>query len=465
MQLFLTDSKTKKKILFVPQKPPFVNMYVCGPTVYDDAHLGHARSAISFDLLYRLLLELGFKVKYARNITDIDDKILAKMKSTGKSLQEITQFYQKRFEEEMNQIGVLSPSVSPKATENIEPMQDLVDLLLEKNVAYQTLSGDIYLDTSKDKEYGKLSSKTQEDAKSRVDFSGKKNPKDFVLWKKSQPNDKVFFDYKMGSGRPGWHIECSAMIKKHLDNGGEFLCDIHGGGEDLFFPHHENEDSQCRCGYNRPLAKYWLHNGFVQIDGEKMSKSLGNSFFLKDALKEHQGEAIRFYLASTYYRNDFSFNTQDLSSSTKRLDKIYRLKMKLIGQKSSQPSKKFKEEFLSALCDDLNVSVALSLIDTLVKESNEKIEKNPKDRAFLQETLANIELINRLLGVGKSDPYEFFQYGLSEEFKAKVQNLLEKRQLAKKEKKYKLADEIREELKSLGVKIMDTATKVLWEKI
>ncbi len=464
MQLFLSDSRSKQKRAFAPQNPPFVTMYVCGPTVYDDAHLGHARSAVCFDLLYRLLGALGYSVRYARNITDIDDKIIEKARQTGQSLQDLTLFYKERYERDMKALNVLPPDLSPHATQNIDAMQDLAARLLQNQSAYKTSSGDVYLDTSKDKGYGSLSGKTQEDTRSRVEAGEKKHERDFAVWKGAKADETVFFKWDLGRGRPGWHLECAAMIKRHLDTGGEFMCDIHGGGQDLFFPHHENEASQCRCAYGRELAAFWLHNGFVKIDGEKMSKSLGNSFFLKDALKLYHGEVLRFYLLSSYYRNDFNFNTQDLDAAAKRLEKLYRLKMRAYAQEPSAPNAGFKDELLSALCDDLNVSVALSALDLMIKNANDALEREPKNKPLMREIAANIELVSALLGVGSCDPYEFFQWGVDEALKIQIEDLIKKRAEAKSKKDFKLADELRSKLRDLGVQIMDTPTKVLWEK-
>lgn len=465
MKLFLTDSRSKKKEEFIPQKEKEVTLYVCGPTVYDDAHLGHARSSINFDLLYRTLLAYGYDVKYAKNITDVDDKIIKKMKESGKSLEEITTLYTNRYNEEMAELNILPPTLAPKATEHISQMEKLVEVLLEKDIAYKISNGDIYLDVSKDSGYGKISNQTQDDVQTRVEGSEKRDSRDFVLWKAAKEGDLVSFASKIGDGRPGWHLECSAMVKEHLDTGDEFMCDIHGGGEDLFFPHHENEGSQCRCAYDKEIAKYWLHNGFVTIGGEKMSKSLGNSFFLKDALDTFSGEVIRFYLSSIHYRNDFNFNEEDLLASKKRLDKIYRLKKRIYGVKCGNVDKNFKNLLLKAMGDDLNVSVAFSIIDEMISDTNDKLDAEPKNKGLKQTIIANITFLNEVLGIGLSDPFEYFQFGVDEELKLKIENLIEKRDLAKKEKNFQEADEIRDEILSFGINIMDVPGKTLWEKV
>jgi cysteinyl-tRNA synthetase len=280
--VFIFDSVQKTKREFIPLEEGKVSLYVCGPTVYDDAHLGHAKSALVFDLLTRVLKANGYNVTYARNITDIDDKIIKKAIEQDKDIKEITDFYTEAFHKEMLSIGVSRPDIEPKATESLDAMQTMIQKLIDKGHAYATSEGDVYFDTSSDSEYLSLSKRVQdeEDRQERVESSSeKKNPADFALWK-SVKDGSVTFESPFGAGRPGWHLECSAMIEKHLAKPDmKFAVDIHGGGADLLFPHHENEAAQTRCSSNHALANYWMHNGFVNIDGEKMSKSLGNSFF------------------------------------------------------------------------------------------------------------------------------------------------------------------------------------------
>ncbi len=280
-QMFIYDSVKKEKLLFVPQETNKVKMYVCGPTVYDDAHLGHARSAIVFDLLHRVLKVNGYQVTFVKNFTDIDDKIIHKMSNTGLSLEDITEFYIKSYKGEMEKLNILPSTIEPKATESLQAMTSLIDSLLNKHKAY-VLSDGIYLKTSSDSQYGEISHRISDDSSvSRIETNNEKeDQKDFALWKFN--TNVVSYHAHFGDGRPGWHCECSAMIDKHLsDKNLPFAIDIHGGGADLLFPHHENEASQTRLAYGQELSKYWVHNGFVNIDGEKMSKSLGNSFFLK----------------------------------------------------------------------------------------------------------------------------------------------------------------------------------------
>jgi len=461
------DTSRKSKVPFIPMRDGEVDIYVCGPTVYDDAHLGHARSSLSFDLLSRTLRTLGYKVTMGKNFTDIDDKIIKKMQSTGQSLEEITSYYIERYLEEMAIIGVQRADIEPKATESMDAIESMIARLMEQGYAYAIDSGDVYFDTSKDSEYGSVSHKVtdDDDSQSRVEHtSQKRNPKDFALWKACRDGDSVCMGETLASGRPGWHIECSAMIEKHFECSGEYSIDIHGGGADLLFPHHENEAAQSRCTTGKELAKYWMHNGFVQIDGEKMSKSLGNSFFLKDALKIYDGEILRYYLISVHYRNDFNFNEEDLLNSKKRLDKLYRLKKRLLPSKASKPSKEFKNSLLDAMSDDLNISVALSVIDEMVASYNDALDSNPKDKAKKKEALANIELIDTLLGFGGKEPFGYFQIGIDEELKAQIEMLIIIRNQAKKRKDFVTSDKIRDELKAMGIATMDTPDGTVWEK-
>jgi len=443
-------------------------LYVCGPTVYDDAHLGHAKSALVFDLLTRVLKANGYEVTYARNITDIDDKIIKKAIEQKKDIKEITDFYTDAFHKEMTHIGVGRPDIEPKATESLEAMYALIQKLIESGHAYATTDGDVYFDTQSDSEYLSLSARVQDedDRQERVESSSmKKNPADFALWK-SVKDGSITFGSPFGDGRPGWHLECSAMIEKHLAvDGAEFAVDIHGGGADLLFPHHENEAAQTRCGSNHALANYWMHNGFVNIDGEKMSKSLGNSFFLKDALKEYDGEVLRFYLLSTHYRSNFNFNTEDLDSSKKRLDKIYRLKKRLAGLAENTEPTPFKEALLKALSDDMNVSSALALIDEMITHANETLDTPSKHKVLKRETISNLTYIEKVLGFGVKNPYTYFQFGVDAHTKEKIFDLIVKRDTAKKEKNFEESDKLRDEILAFGVNIMDTAQGTFWEKV
>jgi len=484
--MHIYDSVKKTKLPFEPIRKGEASIYVCGPTVYDDAHLGHARSSLSFDLLSRTLKALKYKVTMGKNFTDIDDKIIKKVEETGKSMEEITSYYIARYIEEMSALGVERADIEPKATESLQAIENMIQTLIDKDVAYVISTGDVYFDTSKDTHYGDISHQvgSDDDNQSRVAHtSEKRNPKDFALWKACKGNEDICFDTAFSSGRPGWHIECSAMIEKHFASThgtDEYSIDIHGGGADLLFPHHENEAAQSRCATGHELAKYWMHNGFVQIDGEKMSKSLGNSFFLGDALKIYDGEVLRYYLNSVHYRNDFNFSEEELQTSKKRLDKLYRLKKRVSPGKGSAVNKTFKQALLDAMGDDLNISIALAVIDDMVANTNDALDANPKDKplkgsaskplngashkALKKETLANIAFIDTLLGFGAKEPFSYFQIGVDEDLKKKIENLLTERTEAKKEKNFERSDAIRDTLIAEGISIMDTADGTLWEK-
>ncbi len=466
--MYIYDSVKKQKLPFEPITPREASIYVCGPTVYDDAHLGHARSSLSFDLLARTLKALRYKVTMGKNFTDIDDKIIKKVQESGKSLEEITTHYIARYQEEMHALGVLDADIQPKATESLHAMESMIQRLIDQDFAYVVSSGDVYFDTSKDPHYGAISHQVGEDDEnqSRVEHhQEKRNPKDFALWKACNSDEEICFETPFSRGRPGWHIECSAMIEKHFQGNDEYSIDIHGGGADLLFPHHENEAAQSRCATGHELAKYWMHNGFVNINGEKMSKSLGNSFFIKDALKVYDGEILRNYLISIHYRNDFNFNEEDLLSSKKRLDKLYRLKKRITPTKASKPNKAFQKALLKAMSDDLNISVALATIDEMISTTNDQLDLNPKDKGLKKETLANIELIHELLGIGGKEPFSYFQIGIDEATKAKIESLISERNEAKQAKDYAKADAIREEITAMGIALMDTPEGTLWEKV
>lgn len=459
MQIY--DSVLKQKVEFKPIRENEANIYVCGPTVYDDAHLGHAKSSISFDLLRRTLKALGYKVKFVKNFTDIDDKILKKMSESGKSLEDITNHYINRYKADMCALNVLEPSISPKATTSLDDIILYISELVKNGSAYRLDDG-IYFDTSKDENYLSLSGRKDENLVARVESSDeKRDPKDFVLWK----FDEKWYESPFGKGRPGWHSECVAMIQKHFVGNDEFEIDIHAGGADLLFPHHENEAAQCRCAKHKNLAKYWMHNGFVQVDNEKMSKSLGNSFFIKDALELVPGEALRFYLMSSHYRANFNYNIEDLKSSKKRLDKIYRLKKRLGKITASNVDDKFKNDLLKFMGDDLNISASLGIIDEMINLANQTLDNEPKNKAFKAVTAANLEFIKELLGIGYADEFEWFQWGVDDKEKEQILSLIEQRNRAKKDKNFALADMIRAELSNLNVSIMDTANGVVWEKI
>ena len=460
------DSVQKKKIKFTPIVQGEARVYICGPTVYDDAHLGHARSAISFDILRRVLIAQNYNVIFVKNFTDIDDKIIAKMVHNKESLEQFTSRYKKRYKEDMHALNVNDADIEPNATDNIAQMANFVQSLLDNKIAYQIDDG-IYFDTKKDNKYLTISNQNIEEhlVVNRINTNKqKKNFKDFALWKysKTQPTYMQSF----GDGRPGWHLECSAMIDHHLAyKGKSHSIDIHCGGADLLFPHHENEAAQSRCVTGVELAKYWMHNGFVNVNGNKMSKSLGNSFFIKDALKSYHGEVLRFYLLSTHYRSNFSFNEDDLLVSKRRLDKLYRLKKRVYNFSNTLQDNSFEASLLDSMSDDMNISVALAHIDEFVTLSNESLDINPNDKLLKQKINSNIKFISSLLGVGYEDCYKYFQFGIEQSKIVLINSLIKQRLEAKSSKNFEVADRLREELNSMGIAIMDTPTSTLWEII
>ena len=461
--MFIFDSRIKQKVKFEPLSGRQVNIYVCGPTVYDDAHLGHARSAVSFDLLKRVLQANHYEVIYASNITDVDDKIINKAIEKGCSIDAITTLYTQNYFDQMAQIGVQNPDYTPKATQSLHSIWAMIEKLLHKGYAYKTQNGDIYFDTTKDSEYGTISNKNEqeENTQARVQTSvEKKDRKDFALFKADE--GAFSFDSPFGRGRPGWHIECSAMIEQVFGK----AVDIHGGGADLIFPHHENEAAQTRCASGHEIAKYWMHNGFVRIGGEKMSKSLGNSFYLKDALLHYHGEVLRFYLLSSHYRSDFNFSEEDLIASKKRLDKIYRLKKRVYGIGAAKKGDKdFESAMLEALSDDLNSSKAFAVIDEFVASANEALDKDSSNKGLKKQIVASIEFVSQVVAIAKEDPFEYFKFGLESAFIDEIEKLIAQRVQAKAQKDYAKADEIRSMLEEKKIALMDTPNGTIWEKI
>lgn len=464
--MLIYDTVLKKKIKLETIKKDEVSIYICGPTVYDSAHLGHARSSLSFDLLTRILKILGYKTKVCRNLTDIDDKIIHKLKSTKQTLEEFTSFYIKEYQNHMENLNIISVDLEPKVTNSINLIENIISKLLDKEYAYISKNGDIYFDTSKDKKYGIISNKNinNEELKSRLNINlDKKNPQDFALWKIKNRDDKIFFKSFLGDGRPAWHIECSAIINDCFKGDENYSIDIHCGGSDLIFPHHENEASQSRCFLGHELSKYWMHNGFVTINNEKMSKSLGNSFFLKDALKIYDAEVLRFYLISIYYRSNLDFNDEDLLNSKKQLDKLYRLKKRVFSSIISTPNKNFRENMINAMSDDLNISKTLSIMNDMISINNDTLDKTPT-KNIKREILANIDFIDRVLGFGNKNPFSYFQNSVSFSEKIEIEKLIEERRVAKINKNYNKSDEIRDMLDSKGIKLMDILNETMWEK-
>lgn len=449
--LYLFNSLTKKKELFTPIIENKVSMYVCGPTVYDLPHLGNALAVVIYDVLFRLLRLIygADNVTYVRNITDVDDKIIVAANEKNISIQELTSNITAIFRNNMQELNCLSPNSEPKATEHIEEMIQIIQKLLDNGFAYES-AGHIYFRVHKFKEYNLLSGRKTEDliAGARVEISEKKeSPEDFVLWKPAD-NTEESFPSPFGQGRPGWHIECSAMSTKYL--GDDF--DIHGGGVDLIFPHHTNEIAQSCCANpGSKYARYWVHNGFLTVSGEKMSKSLGNFITIEQLLKEQtKGEIIRYVLLASHYRKPLDWNDKALHDAKKSLDSFYRI----LEQIENFETIEIPSEFLLALCDDLNTPKCFALMHEYASEFNKT-----KDKSFAFKLLQCGELI----GFFSKSPKEWFSsHEIDEEY---INQQIELRQKAKTEKNWKLADEIRDSLKAIGIILEDKSTGTSWKKL
>ena len=456
----LYNTLTRKKEEFVSIEPGKVKMYVCGPTVYNYFHIGNARPFVVFDTVRRFLEFSGYKVTFVQNFTDIDDKIIAKAKEEGVSPLEISEKYIQEYYKDAEALGVKKADVHPKVTENIAEIIEYVQNLIDMDYAY-VVTGDVYYDTSKFREYGKLSKQSLEDleAGARIEINeGKRNPMDFALWKSQKPGDQAW-DSPWGKGRPGWHIECSAMSTKYL---GETI-DIHAGGQDLIFPHHENEIAQSEACSGKIFARYWLHNGYITINNEKMSKSKGNFFTVRDILKEFDGETIRFFLLSAHYRNPINFSRELMEQSKNALDRLYNAKNNLehllsvdgSNQSGITPEEAhildhltlFKDKFIGAMEEDFNTADALAAIFELVKEINLKIDSG-SSKELIKSSLDLLLELADVLGVLKKSS----DIGMDGE----IEKLVQERQKARKERNFALADKIRDQLKEKGIVLEDT---------
>ncbi len=484
MKLSIYNSLTRRVEVFEPLNPPRVTMYVCGITAYDSSHLGHARSAVIFDVLYRLLKFLGYEVIYVRNITDIDDKIINRANKEGIDWRELTDKYTREYQEEMERLGVLKPSYEPKASEHISEMIEIIERLIKKGLAYVS-DGDVYFSVEKFPQYGKLSGRKLEEMLTgvRIDPSERKrNPLDFALWKSAKPGEP-YWESPWGYGRPGWHIECSAMSLKYL---GETI-DIHGGGLDLIFPHHENEIAQSEGATGKPFVRYFIHHGLITVNGEKMSKSLGNFVTTSYLLEKYHPEVIRAFLLSKHYRSPLDYSEKGIKEMEKAIYRMYETFywIKKAKPKKEGPSSKerikgvieayqgFKEKFLKVLLDDLNTAQAMGFLFSLEGELYNFIRKFSDLTSEEIKTLKGIlkelqRLSGELLGFGHSDPEDFFRIERERKLKRlgksmeEVEKLIETRFKARKEKNFELADRIREELKELGIQLKDTKEETFW---
>jgi cysteinyl-tRNA synthetase len=465
--LHLHNTMSRQKEPFVPLDPSNIRMYVCGPTVYDFAHIGNARPMVVFDTLYRLLKRLYPKVTYCRNITDIDDKIIAKSKESGEPIDVITKKTTRGFHEDLAHLNTLQPDVEPKATETVPQMIALVELLIQKGFAYEA-GGHVLFHVPAMKNYGGLSRFSRDEliAGARIEVAPyKQDPADFILWKPSGP-DQPGWESPWGRGRPGWHLECSAMSKEHLS----VTFDIHGGGLDLIFPHHENEIAQSSCAHaGAPLAKYWVHNGFLIVNGEKMSKSLGNFFTIRDLLAEAPGEALRLALLSTHYRQPLDFTTDGLKQAKATLDRWYSALRNvkpspLAGEGwvgGPSVSAVLPDTFESALLDDLNTPLAIAAIHELVTQLNSAIA--PTEKARLKSQLL---ACGDALGLLQQDPEVWCKGclptdGLTE---SEIETQIAARLAARKAKNFAEADRIRDTLAAQGIILEDSSSGTTWRR-
>ena len=462
--LKIYNTLTRDKQDFIPITPNSVRMYVCGMTVYDYCHLGHARVLVVFDMVYRWLKASGYDVTYVRNITDIDDKIIRRAAENGESIHALTQRFIDAMHEDAAALGVQHPDHEPRATQYVPQMLEMIAQLERRGLAYQATDGDVNYAVRKFPGYGKLSGKSLEDLRAgeRVDVAADKHdPLDFVLWKhaREQEADEVKWDSPWGKGRPGWHIECSAMgseiLGKHFD--------IHGGGADLQFPHHENEIAQSEGAHQCRFVNYWMHNGFVRVDEEKMSKSLGNFFTIREVLKKYDAEVVRFFILRAHYRSPLNYSDAHLDDAKGALTRLYTaLKGAVAGldlsrQEGIDWSESHARRFKAAMDDDFNTPEALAVLFDLANEAN---------RSQSPETAVLLRTLGGLLGFLQCDPQKFLQGGIMQNMdETQINQQITDRIAAKQARNYAEADRIREELLSLGVVLEDTPQGTTWRRI
>lgn len=459
MTLTVYNTLSGKKEPFVPLDPNRVTFYACGPTVYNYIHVGNGRSAVVFDLLYRVLKTQFSNVIFARNLTDIDDKINASAKAEGVDIKAFADTYATAYQEDMAALGNLEPTLQPRATEHIPQIIDIIERLIDRGHAYAA-EGHVLFAVDSMKDYGQLSRRNIDDmlAGARVDVATyKRHPMDFVLWKPSS-DDLPGWNSPWGRGRPGWHIECTAMIMAHLGD----TIDIHGGGSDLIFPHHENEMAQGLCCVpdSQGYARYWVHNAMLDVEGEKMSKSLGNFTVLRDVLNEHPGEVVRLTLLSAHYRSNLNWSEQLLSQSRQTLDRLYTVLRDSQDIETVEPADLSSLEAVQALLDDLNTPRAIAALYELTGQFFKTTDNT--ERARLKGELI---AITGILGIAQQDPMTWFhgeqQDGMQPEA---IEDLIQQRQDAKKAKDFARADAIRDELKQAGILIQDTREGTQWSR-
>ena len=455
MTIKFYNSLTNQKEDFVPIREGEVGMYVCGMTVYDNCHLGHARAMMAFDILARYLRYQNYKVNFIRNITDIDDKIIERANENKETIDSLTDRTIASMQEDFSKLGLELPTNEPRATDHIEGMITMISTLIDKGHAYHSEGGDVFFAVRTFPEYGKLSNKNIDDLNpgSRVEEDGsKKDPLDFVLWKSAKLNEPSW-DSPWGLGRPGWHIECSVMS---LENLGKHF-DIHGGGPDLLFPHHENEIAQSECASDHKFANYWMHSGLLKINGEKMSKSLGNFAMLKDLFASYHPEVIRYYLISSHYRSSLNFDNESLDQARSALTRLYQALL-LAPSEETDLHDESVTEFIKSMNDDLNTPEALSTLFGLAKSINSI--QNIQEQSLLSSTMKKL---GQVLGLLNENPEAFLQYGanLTDE---DISKKIEERNKARDNKDFQKADQIRDELAAQGILLDDSSVGTTWKK-
>jgi len=460
------NTLTRKKEELVPITPGEIKMYACGPTVYNYIHIGNARPLCIFDILRRYLEYRGYNVKFVQNFTDIDDKIIRRANEEHVDFSEISERYIKEFWTDADGLNVRHATVNPKATENIDAIIQIISTLIEKGYAYEA-QGDVYFSTEKFKDYGKLSHQPLEDleAGARIMVGEvKREPMDFAVWKAAKPGEPAW-DSPWGKGRPGWHIECSAMNWRYLGD----TIDIHCGGQDLIFPHHENEIAQSECFTGKPFAHYWMHNGYINVDNVKMSKSLGNFFTVRDVAEKYGYEPIRYLLISAQYRSPINYSTDIIEQCIAALNRLYTCRdsldfeLKNAADAEHDGDKaiidgfdKYREQFISAMDDDLNTADAIASIFELVRDINTNVVGKTPSKALVEGAIAMFDELTGVLGLVYNRKTETLD--------SDVEALIEARTNARKEKNWAEADRIRDQLKEMGIVLEDTAQGVKWHR-
>lgn len=457
--LQIYNTLNRQKEVFTPIVPGKVGLYVCGITIYDHCHVGHARTYVAFDVINRYLRFSGYDVTYVRNITDVDDKIIKRAAENNESCDALTARFTDAMHADFNALGLLPADIEPRVTTHMAEIIELIQTLLDKGYAYQAVDGDVLFDVSKYEAYGALSQQNLEMLQSgaRVEIADNKDdPLDFVLWKTAKPGEP-FWASPWGNGRPGWHIECSAMSAKHL--GAHF--DIHGGGSDLQFPHHENEIAQSTCAHGHTYVNTWIHTGMVQVDKEKMSKSLGNFFTVKDVLAEYNAEAVRYFLLSSHYRSQLNYSKENLEQAHAALGRLYTALRNITPSQSIDLNSPYIARFKAAMDDDFNTPEALPVLFELAREVNRFKETEPLKAAELAGMLS---LLAGVLGLLQGDAERFLQSGASADDVAEIEALIAKRNAAREAKDWPAADAARAELTAKGIIVEDKNGVTSWRK-